>query len=339
MNRKGKKRTLIPILSMVLVVMMLFSGCKGKTQIILTTPLGDNELFRIGDEVCTVAEAKVFLTTTQNQYETLIQPDMWDKDFGGMSLEDYVKESILAQLTQIKSMALMAEERKVTLDDAETKAIGAAAKEYYESLSAEELNYLGITMEQVENLYTQYALSEKLYEEVTADVDTEVSDDEARSITVQQIYIPKTNTDAKAQAQEAYEKVTAENADFEAIALTYDADGDIEAAYRKGAAEAALETVVFSLDINQISDVVEGESGYYIVKCISSFNREETDANKAEIISQRKTEAFDVVYQEFIKQQPSQFNDEVWEKLELQSDGSVSTANFFDVYNQFMDVE
>lgn len=339
MNKKGKKRTLIPMISMLLVVMLLFSGCKGKTQIILTTPLSENELFRIGDEVCTAEEAKVFLTTTQNQYETLIQPDMWDKDFGGMSLEEYVKESILSQLTQIKSMALMAKEQKVTLDESETKAIAAAAKEYYQSLTAEELSYLGITLEQVENLYTQYALAEKLYEEVTADVDTEVSDDEARSIIVQQIYIPKTNADAKAQAQEAHEKVTAEDADFEAIALTYNENDETEASYRKGAAEAALETVVFSLDINQISDVVEGESGYYIVKCISSFNREETDANKAEIINQRKTEAFDAVYKEFIQQQPSQFNDELWEKLELQSDGTVSTSNFFGIYNQFMDVE
>ena len=339
MNRKGKKRTLVPVLSMVLIVMLLCSGCKGKTQIILTTPLGDNELFRIGDEVCTVEEAKVFLTTTQNQYETLIQPDMWDKDFGGMSLEEYVKESILSQLTQIKSMALMAEERKVTLDESETKAISAAAKEYYQSLTAEELSYLGITVEQVENLYTQYALAEKLYEEVTADVDTEVSDDEARSITVQQIYIPKTNTDAKTKATEAHEKVMAEDADFEAIALTYNEDGETEAVYRKGSAEEALENVVFSLDINQISEVVEGESGYYIIKCISSFNREETDANKAEIINQRKTEAFDAVYQEFIQQQPSQFNDELWKKLELKSDGTVSTSNFFGIYNQFMDIE
>lgn len=339
MSRKGKKRILIPMLSMVLLVMSLLSGCKGKTQIVLTTPLSENELFRIGDEVCTVEEAKIFLTTTQNQYEQLIQPDMWDKDFGGMSLEEYVKETILGQLTQIKSMALMAVEREITLDESETKAIAVAAKEYYQSLTAEELSYLGITLEQVQNLYTQYALSEKLYEELTADVDTEVSDDEARSITVQQIYIPKTNENAKAQAEEAHEKAIAEDADFEAIALAYNVDGETEASYRKGAAEAALETVVFSLDINEISHVVEGESGYYIVKCISSFNREETDANKAEIIAQRKAEAFDVVYQEFIQQQPSQFNDELWKKLELQSDGAVSTSNFFDVYNQFMDVE
>lgn len=339
MNRIRKKRILIPMLSMVLLVMSLLSGCKGKTQIVLTTPLNENELFRIGDEVCTVEEAKVFLTTTRNQYEQLIQPDMWDKDFGGMSLEEYVKESILGQLTQIKSMALMAQEREIVLDESETKAIAAAAKEYYQSLTAEELSYLGITLEQVQKLYTQYALSEKLYEELTADVDTEVSDDEARSITVQQIYIPKTNENAKAQAEEAHEKAIAEDADFEAIALAYSADGETEASYRKGAAEAALETVVFSLDINEISNVVEGESGYYIVKCISSFNREETDANKAEIIAQRKSEAFDVVYQEFIQQQPSQFNDELWKKLDLQSDGAVSTSNFFGVYNQFMDVE
>ncbi len=339
MNRKGKKRAVIPMLSLVLLVLLMLSGCKGNTQIVLTTPLSENELFRIGSEVCTVEEAKVFLATTQNQYEKLIKPDMWEQDFGGVSLGEYVKESILGQLTQIKSMALMAQEREITLDDSETKVIKAAAKEYYQSLTAEELSFLGITLEQVEKLYTQYALSEKLYEEVTADVDTEVSDDEARSITVQQIYIPKTNADAKTQAQEAHGKVMEEGADFEAIALTYNEDGETVASYRKGAAETALENVVFNLDINQISDVVEGESGYYIVKCISSFNREETDANKAEIIAQRKTVAFEAVFQEFIQQQPSQFNDELWKKLELQSDGAVSTSNFFDIYNQFMDVE
>ena len=336
MNRKGKKRTLVPVLSMVLIVMLLCSGCKGKTQIILTTPLGDNELFRIGDEVCTVEEAKVFLTTTQNQYETLIQPDMWDKDFGGMSLEEYVKESILSQLTQIKSMALMAEERKVTLDESETKAISAAAKEYYQSLTAEELSYLGITVEQVENLYTQYALAEKLYEEVTADVDTEVSDDEARSITVQQKYIPKTNTDAKTKATEAHEKVMAEDADFEAIALTYNEDGETEAVYRKGSAEVALENVVFSLDINQISEVVEGESGYYIVKCISTMDYEATQANKLVLAEQRKKEAFSEAYTEIATNTHSQFRDKQWEKLTLKEEIHTTDANFFEIYDEYV---
>ena len=39
----------------------------------------------------------------------------------------------------------------------------------------------------VEDLYTAHVLSKKVYTEITKDVNTEVSDDEARIITIQQI--------------------------------------------------------------------------------------------------------------------------------------------------------
>ena len=324
----------------ILLATTLLAGCKiGGKEIVFELGSDNDYVFSVGESKCSQKQARLFLCNYQNLYGNAYGVNLWDYDFEGDSLEEYVKSITLDELTKIVCMDIVSQEQEIALTEKEHKQVKKAAEEYYKSLNDDELSYMKVSQSDVVEIYENYALAEKLYKNLTEGVNTEVSDDEARSITVQQIYIPKTNTDAKTKATEAHEKVMAEDADFEAIALTYNEDGETEAVYRKGSAEVALENVVFSLDINQISEVVEGESGYYIIKCISSFNREETDANKAEIINQRKTEAFDAVYQEFIQQQPSQFNDELWKKLELKSDGTVSTSNFFGIYNQFMDIE
>lgn len=40
----------------------------------------------------------------------------------GVTLQDNLKETVLARIAQIKTLNLMAQERKVTLDDAEKAA-------------------------------------------------------------------------------------------------------------------------------------------------------------------------------------------------------------------------
>ena len=317
------------------------TSCNGTNSTIFMGRLSDTEVFRIGDNVCTLPELKVYLTTAQKQYENILGVDMWERDFGGVTLESYLKETILGQIAQIKTMTLLAEEYKITLDEQEEKKVAEAAKKYFSSLNDSEISYMGITEDAVATLYREYALANKVYQEITKDVDTEVSDDEARKITVQQILFAFGGESAEGKKSEQYKKaqevlkqVQAKGADFRDIAEKNSEDEVIEFTFGKGEKEKPLEEAAFNLETDQISDIIETSYGYVIIKCISNFDRAETDANKAAIVEQRKTKAFDDVYNEFVNRQASQFNDKLWEQITFTDDKNITNMTFFEVYNE-----
>lgn len=348
-NRMGSKGKKIFIWLSSIVLIFLLASC-GKSSVVFTTGLSSNEVFKIGSSVCTVPEAKIYLTTAQNQYESVLGVDMWNRDFGGVTLEEYLKETILGQIAQIKSMELLAKEYKLKLTEDEEELVGTASKHYFDSLNDAEIEYMDISQDTIENLYREYALANKVYNEITKDVNPEVSDDEARNITVQHILFKTYEIDAEGNREEMseadkkkqYEKAQAvwneiqSGKDFLELAEQNSEDSQIEYVFGKGEMAKEFEETAFNLDTEEISQIVTTEYGYHIIKCVSRFDRDETDANKAKILDKRKTEAFDKVYEEFIGQLPSQFNDKVWETITFLQNDEIKTMNFFDVYNQFL---
>lgn len=341
--KKGKK--LVTLLLCGMLTIPTITGCSVGPSVIFMGRLSGDEVFRIGNNVCTLPELKVYLTTAQKQYENILGVDMWDRDFGGVTLESYLKETILGQIAQIKSMTLLAEEYNIELSEQEQKKVNEAAKKYYDSLNQAEKDYMEIDEETIASLYREYALANKVYEEITQNVDTEVSDDEARKITVQEIFFKAGEGDTKNHKSAQYKnakKVLREakkkDADFLKLAEQNSDKETVEYTFGKGEQEQEIETAAFNLATDQISDIVETKDGYVIMKCISNFDREQTDANKAEIVNKRKTEAFDAVYDEFIRKEPSQLNDKLWESISFTENKDINNMTFFEVYNEVFGV-
>lgn len=347
-RRKNKS-----VLFLLLTAILIFSSCGwNKSSIVFTTGLNDQELFKISSSICTLPEVMVYLTTEKNQYESAYGVEMWEQDFGGVTLEEYLKETILGQIAQIKCMNLLAKQYKLELTEEEEQLVDSAAKKYFGMLSEDEIAYMGVDKKTIEGLYREYAMANKVYAEITKDVSPEVSDDEARTITVEHIlfktyYLDEQGNrkemsadEKKAQYQKAAQvlqraKSAASELEFREIAKETTEDTEIEYAFGKGQMDPAFEEAAFNLDKGEVSDIVETEYGYHIIKCISNFDKEETDANKAVIVEKRKTEAFDKVYGEFIKSLPSEFNDKLWDSLTFEVNDKVKTREFFDVYNQY----
>ena len=91
-------------LVIIFLLMMLFlSGCKSdgeNTRVVLTTGFSKNEIFRIENKSCTLPEVMVFLTNIQNRYESVFGEEIWSASTDGMTLEEDVKDTVLAQLAQ-----------------------------------------------------------------------------------------------------------------------------------------------------------------------------------------------------------------------------------------------
>ena len=79
---------------------------------------------------------------------------------------------------------------------------------------------------------------------------------------------------------------------------------------------------------------MESSRGYEIIKCISTFNREETDRNKLKIVEKRKDEVFGQEYDSFVNSLAKNLNEPLWESVALIHDDQVTTSSFFDIYKE-----
>ena len=224
-----------------------------------------------------------------------------------------------------------------------------AAQEYYASLNEAELAGLAVTLEQLNAMYEEYALADKVYEHLIADINPEISDDEARTITVQHILIktyslnedgekvPYTEQAKKQAYQKAREiwQMAMDGEGFDSLIAEYSEDNSPSYSFGKGSLDIAFEEAAFNLGTDEISGVVESASGYHIIKCISTFDREETYRNKIKIVEQRRKEVFDEEYTKFVNGLTRNLNAKLWEKVGFLEGEEIVTSSFFETFHKY----
>lgn len=347
-TRRNRLRIGTFLLCMGLLAGML-TGC-GNTRVIFTTGQQKDEVFRIDREVCTVPELMVYLTTTQRQYENAYGEEIWNAVWKGVSFGENVKENVLEKIAQIKTMNLMAKKRKVTLDETEQEKVKKAAARYLNSLSTEEKDAMQIQTKVVEKLYTEYALANKVYQQIIGAVDPEISDDEARTVSIQRIafYKWKKNADGVREeldasaknelylkACEVREMACGPEWDFAELAGKYSDDHTLNYSVGKEDVDAEVARIIFDLETREISEVIETATGYYIVKCISTFDKSKTEENKKRLIEKRKNDTFGEEYEAFLDSLVRRINDSVWEEVSFLKVEKKTNTDFFQIYEEF----
>lgn len=329
------------------------SGCGGNkgigTKVVLTTGFNKDEVFRIETSTCLLPEIMVYLTNIQNRYESVYGTEIWDTNVDGVTLEQNVKDIALAQIARIKTMNLMAERYQVELSGEEKAQVENAADTYYQSLNDMEIEQMGVSEKTIRELYTEFALAEKVYQYTIKDINPEISDDEARTITVQHIliktyaldgtgkkieYTERARNNAYQEACEALE-LAQEGEDFDELIRRYSEDSRGTYSFGKGEMDEAFETAAFNLGKDEISDIVETEFGYHIIKCLNTFDKDETDANKVKIVDQRRAEAFGQEYDAYVETLTRNLNEDLWNSVGFIHDENVTTMSFFDVYAEY----
>ena len=323
----------------------LLSGCG--TKVILTTGFAKDEVFHIADQSCTLSEIMVYLTDIQNQYETVYGSGIWDASLDGVSLEDNVKDTVLARIAQVKTMYLMAQSKGVELTEEQSEMVKQCAEDYYNSLSEGQIEFLGTDIEKLTEMYREYALSELVIDKMIDEANPEISDDEARTVTLLHIYISTGVIDGSGNfvSYDTEEKKrrydiaclvrdrARSGEDFEALAAEYSEEENINLSVRRNTMDAATENAAFELETGEISDVVTNESGYHIFKCVSPLDREQTDLNKIAIVEERRQKAFEEEYNAFVSGLIKNLNEELWETVTLPRDQRIE-AGFFRIYDE-----
>ena len=350
-----KIRVILKSNFIILLVIAMLTGCGMPDldrKVVFTTGFSDGEVFRIEDSTCSLTEIMVYLVNTQKGYESSIGSDVWEKETDTGTIESRLKESVLAKVAQIKAMNLLAEENGITLSDSEVSLAAQAADEYYSTLSdADKAAMNNVTSEEIADIYREQALAAKLYKYIIRDINPEISDDEARTITVEQILLKTYSLNAQgervdfseSEKKKTYSKAREilssldEDTSFEELMSEYNEADESTISFGKGEMEDVYESAAFNLGTEEVSGVIDTSEGYVILKCITTFNKEETEANKVKIVAQRKREVFGAQYDTFVSTLTKELNQKLWDSITLVEDENVTASSLMDVYEKYFE--
>lgn len=276
-------------------------------------------------------QSMIIVATERNRYEEAYSAQIWGVKLpDGETFETYLLSQVQDFLQEMKRMELLAGKKGITVTNAEKDELRRLSAEYYQSLTKEDISYMGITQTDVATLYEAYFLANKVVSTLTGEMDLEISDSDAKVITVDEIVLAD-----QARAQEALSRIQAEGADFDGIAKECSEDPVIRKQIAKGALPAEIETAAFCLITGEISPAIESGGKYYIIKCVSDYDEEATQARKERLYQQRKKEAFRKIYDQFNKENPVAFHNDIWADLHFSNKNKTATNNFFELYKKY----
>ena len=312
------------------------NGCRvGDEEVTISRGMADDEVFLIDGNVCTLPVMKLLLMNNMNLHGESYGIDLLQNEDLKVQkkFEQYVKKISMDEVTRVYSMVALANAQGVTLTDEQKELAQWAGEDCFQSLSEEEVAYLGISQEEVQDIYEKYALADRLYQSLVQDVNEEVSDDEARIMEVRQIY-----TAEKEQAEKALADLQ-EETEFSTVAANYNEADEIMLTLQRGMLPGEVETVAFSMEDGEISDLIETDQGYYILCCDNKFDEEQTQIHKKDIVEQRKQEAFHSVYDPFVESIHSKLNESVWTNISIREMEQFSYADFYVIYEKYLNEE
>lgn len=327
--RKFFGKRMFAAASAVLMLAVSVAGC-GKTA---SDDKGE-VVATLGDEKIYLKEANLYARVTQAQYESAYMAyfgeDMWTVDMtgDGTTLEQNVKDSTINNIKQIHLMAAHAEEYDVELTEEDTTEIKDTAKSIMESWDKALIEITGADEEYLIEILEYSAIADKVYEAAIADVDTEVSDEEAAQKTITYALLSTAGTTAEdgTTTELTEEEKTAVKDKAQAIADEAAAGGDFDTAvtnagYTANSAsygadstdmDAAVIAAADALTEGAVSGVIEGDGAYYVVKLVSAFDEDATATKKEEIVATRQGEAFQEIYTKWEEETEFTVDDEVW---------------------------
>lgn len=305
--------------------MVFYSGCNKGDGILVP---GTKQVLKIDGESYSLQQARVYLANYKNLYGKAEGADLWKQGNEDGSLEQYVKDLALFQMAKILSMDSLAKNRGIELDETEETGVQKAAKSYYRSLSGPELSFLDVDESDLEKLYEDYALAQKLYKSLTEDINSEVSDDEARIMDAMQIVVSDKKT------AQTVRKALKDGEDFATVAGSYNEAEETKIQFGRGELPGEVEKTAFAMDNGTASECIKTAEGYYFIYCTNKFNQELTDIHKLKIVQQREKTAFGDVYDAYTKTISKKIYEKVWDDAAAGLSDEIVTDQFFEFYQE-----
>lgn len=235
----------------------------------------------------------IYTTAVKEAYSSGFSGDYasfdWEqKDADGVRLDDKIKKAAFEEMATKQLLTELAEKNGVTLTDEEIKQGQDGIDEFEKSNGKDALlsNIAAIGLSSEEDyleLYKTVMLNQKIQTDYAANPDKYIEDgvnledySSDSRVSVKHVLIKNTDSkfsDPKATADEVLKKAKS-GEDFDALMKEYNEDpGETESGYTFGKGEMVkeFENAAFALKYNEISDIVETQYGYHIIKRIAGM--------------------------------------------------------------------
>lgn len=332
MVRFGKKAAVLVAAGT--LTAMSVTGCSGSINT-------DAVVVTVGGEEITLGVANFYARLTQGQYETyyadlmgMTAEAMWTQEAeGDKTYEETTKEALLESLENLYLISQHAGEYEVSLSEDEQKAIEEAVKQFDEDNTDEVKAIVSGYRKDVQKYLELVTISQKMTDKMKEGVDEEVSDEEAAQKAMQYVYFSYSTTDEEGNSLDLSDE---EKESLKETAQTFcdavKAGTDVETA----AADAGVEVQTATFDAEStipdtalvaaadalanegdVTEVTETENGLYVAKLTSLLDREATDAEKQNIIEERKQEQYDSLLAQWREDTEIKVDEKVWKKVDF----------------------
>ncbi len=293
-----------------------------------------NALMVVGNKSVSYEEAFAYIYMLKQQYEVSMGENIWDFEVEkGVTFEEYAKEHIVDELTQLKMIGQEGEKLGIVLDEDEIQEAKNMAVDFMTTVSKEDRETYSLTEELMASIYEDHILAEKVYEVITNEIDTNISDDEAKQMTIQYLVVMTDGVDkngnkvemtkeekkqAKKKAKSLYKEAKAlEKNSFYAFADANSDAKEVEVTFGKNNMPEDFGKASMELKTGKMSKLIEGEKGYYIIYCVSDYDEDATLAKKEEIIAKKQDELFRQKYAEWSQGYKLIISTALWDEIEF----------------------
>ena len=313
--KKVIKRTAVTALTGIMAAGML-TGCGDKavdgTQTVATVdgtevPMGILSLMARENQAQTEAMYASFMGGSTGSFSIWEQDAEKGKTYGEQAVEQTLKDLELMYIMKEKAADYNIE---VTEDD--QTAIAEAASQFMSANTEDTLKDLAVTEDQVKTYLELETYKQRIHDPLVADVDTNVSDEEAQqsSFTYVSISTADLSDDEIKTKKEDAQKIldamtkdptadmseTAQSVDKSYSALTGSFDANVQDSDDKEDKDASASSypdevldVLRTLNDGEVGpDVIETDSAYYVVRLDKKNDETATENKKESIINTRK---------------------------------------------------
>ena len=330
-------------------------GCGGSAG---TSGKGEPAITLDGVSV-SMDEANFYTYIMKSQYESYYGTEIWDMEVEeGKTFGDSMKEMVNDALVQMLIMNSKAEEYGVSLSSEDNTSITEYIENFKANVGEEEMAAQGITEAVIKSVIEKSYIASYTYDAMMAQEEVELSDDakaDAACVRVQHILISTTETitqdadgnniDMTADEAKEYkdqQKLLAETVlakvkageDFQELANEYTAENaGFEFAFDKNGFDPVNYSYMvepfykasWELGEGEISDLVESEYGYHIIKCVSLNDETATQAAIALAENDLKYASLDEKLLQMTEEAEYTIS-ESWEAYTIKSDVTEETS-------------
>ena len=326
---------------LVIAVCALVGYDQLKPQLILTV---NDEKIYLNDAMYYIYNAEKMAEMYDGIYQQVYGSSYFDYvDEDGNTGNDLAKEEVMNNLTNDTVVYLMATDAGYTISDEDKKSGEEQYTEFAKNLSAKQKLETGMSQKELTNVLTKKAMADRYKKDIIAscnlDYDSikgEISKEDYREYDVQYYYVSTMKSDEegnavavseeeKAAASEKIQSIaeTAKTAeDFTKVvdtetdtSVTFKEDGSFTEA--NGLFGDKVDKKVKAMKNDEISEVLEGEDGYYVVKMINNNSTASYDEAVEDAVTSAENEAFQKKYDEQSGNYTITVNDKVWDLIVL----------------------